>query len=49
MNAAREILANGELRGGVGKTVASSSLQNSTNCPGARVMPSQVTVLILAP
>lgn len=29
--------------------MTSSSLQNSTNCPGARVMPSQVTVLILAP
>lgn len=27
----------------------SSSLQNSTNCPGARVLPSQVTVLLLAP
>lgn len=29
--------------------MTSASLQNSTNCPGARVMPSQVTVLILAP
>ncbi len=29
--------------------MTSTSLQNSTNCPGARVMPSQVTVLILAP
>ncbi len=29
--------------------LTSVSLQNSTNCPGARVMPSQVTVLILAP
>lgn len=29
--------------------MTSSSLQNSTNCPGARIMPSQVTVLILAP
>lgn len=27
----------------------SVSLQNSTNCPGARMMPSQVTLLILAP
>jgi len=27
----------------------SSSLQNSTNCPGVRVMPSQVSVLITAP
>ncbi|MBX3275608.1 MAG: DUF4150 domain-containing protein [Sandaracinaceae bacterium] len=29
--------------------MTSMSLQNSTNCPGARVLPSQVTVLILAP
>ena len=29
--------------------MTSVSLQNSTNCPGARMMPSQVTVLILAP
>lgn len=29
--------------------MTSTSLQNSTNCPGARIMPSQVTVLILAP
>ena len=27
----------------------SVSLQNSTNCPGARVMPAQVSVMILAP
>jgi len=27
----------------------STSLQNSTNCPGVRVVPSQVSVLILAP
>jgi hypothetical protein len=27
----------------------STSLQNSTNCPGVRVMPSQVSVMILAP
>lgn len=27
----------------------SASLQNSTNCPGVRVMPSQVSVLITAP
>lgn len=27
----------------------SVSIQNSTNCPGARVMPSQATVMILAP
>ncbi len=29
--------------------VTSMSLQNSTNCPGARIAPSQVKVLILAP
>lgn len=29
--------------------LTSASLQNSTNCPGARLVPSQVTVLILAP
>lgn len=29
--------------------VTSVSLQNSTNCPGARLAPSQVKVLILAP
>jgi hypothetical protein len=29
--------------------MTSSSLQNSTNAPGARVVPSQVKVLILAP
>ena len=29
--------------------LTSVSLQNSTNCPGARVMPSQVKVLILSP
>lgn len=29
--------------------LTSMSLQNSTNCPGARVVPSQVKVLILAP
>lgn len=27
----------------------SVTLQNSTNCPGARMVPSQVTVLILSP
>lgn len=27
----------------------SASLQNSTNCPGVRVAPSQVSVLLLAP
>ncbi len=29
--------------------LTSMSLQNSTNCPGARVVPSQVKVMILAP
>ncbi|HEY8430011.1 MAG TPA: DUF4150 domain-containing protein [Sandaracinaceae bacterium] len=29
--------------------LTSTTLQNSTNCPGARVLPSQVTVVILAP
>lgn len=29
--------------------MTSVSLQNSTNCPGARMVPSQVTVLILSP
>ena len=29
--------------------MTSVSLQNGTNCPGARIAPSQVTVLLLAP
>jgi len=29
--------------------LTSMSLQNSTNCPGARVVPSQVKVLVLSP
>ncbi len=29
--------------------LTSVALQNSTNCPGARIVPSQTTVLILAP
>jgi len=29
--------------------LTSMSLQNSTNCPGVRVVPSQVRVIILAP
>jgi hypothetical protein len=29
--------------------LTSASLQNSTNCPGVRVVPSQVKVLLLAP
>ena len=38
------------LVGGMPATrVTSMSLQNSTNCPGARLVPSQVKVLILSP
>jgi hypothetical protein len=38
------------LVGGMPATrLTSASLQNSTNCPGCRVVPSQVKVLILAP
>jgi hypothetical protein len=29
--------------------MTSVSLQNNTNCPGARLVPSQVKVLLLAP
>ncbi len=29
--------------------MTSMSLQNSTNCPGARIVPSQVKVLLLSP
>ena len=29
--------------------LTSVALQNSTNCPGARIVPSQVKVLVLAP
>ena len=29
--------------------LTSVALQNSTNCPGARVVPSQVKMLVLAP
>lgn len=29
--------------------VSSTSLQNSTNCPGVRLVPSQTLVLVLAP
>ncbi|MBI4957281.1 MAG: DUF4150 domain-containing protein [Myxococcales bacterium] len=29
--------------------LTSVSLQNSTNCPGARIVPSQVKVILLAP
>jgi hypothetical protein len=38
------------LMGGVPATrLTSVSLQNSTNCPGVRVVPSQVKVVLLAP
>lgn len=38
------------LVGGMPATrLTSMSLQNSTNCPGARIVPSQVKVLLLAP
>jgi hypothetical protein len=38
------------LVGGMPATrMTSMSLQNSTNCPGARLAPSQVTVLVLSP
>lgn len=38
------------LVGGIPVTrLTSASLQNSTNCPGVRVVPSQVKVLVLAP
>jgi hypothetical protein len=38
------------LVGGLPATrMTSMALQNSTNCPGVRVVPSQVKVLVLAP
>jgi hypothetical protein len=38
------------LVGGLPATrLTSVALQNSTNCPGMRIVPSQVTVLMLAP
>ncbi len=38
------------LVGGMPATrMTSMALQNSTNCPGARLVPSQVKVLVLAP
>ncbi len=38
------------LVGGIpGTRLTSVSLQNSTNCPGARIVPSQVKVVLLAP
>lgn len=32
-----------------GTRMTSASLQNSTNCPGVRLVPSQPTVIVLAP
>ncbi len=32
-----------------GTKLTSTSLQNSTNCPGCRIAPSQVKVILLAP
>ncbi|WP_437758781.1 DUF4150 domain-containing protein [Sorangium sp. So ce1389] len=37
------------IRGMPASRLTSISLQNSTNCPGIRVVPSQVKVLLLAP
>lgn len=38
------------LMGGAPATrLSSASLQNSTNCPGARIVPSQTKVVLLAP
>jgi hypothetical protein len=38
------------LVGGIpGTRLTSMSLQNSTNCPGMRLVPSQIKVLLLAP
>jgi hypothetical protein len=42
--------ANTVLVGGMPATrLTSAALQNRTNCPGARVVPSQTKVLLLAP
>jgi hypothetical protein len=37
------------LDGAPATRLTSTSLQNSTNCPGARIVPSQTKVLLLAP
>ncbi|AUX21769.1 uncharacterized protein SOCEGT47_022560 [Sorangium cellulosum] len=37
------------IRGMPASRLTSVSLQNGTNCPGVRVVPSQVKVLLLAP
>ena len=36
-------------KGMPGTRLTSSSLQNSTNCPGVRIVPSQPLVMLLAP
>ncbi|MBL8605294.1 MAG: DUF4150 domain-containing protein [Myxococcales bacterium] len=45
LTAAFTVLVNGI----PGTRMTSMSLQNSTNCPGVRLVPSQVKVLLLAP
>jgi len=37
------------IKGKPATKLTSTSLQNNTNCPGARLVPSQVKVLLLAP
>ena len=38
------------LMGGLpGTRMTSISIQNNTNCPGMRIVPSQVKVIVLAP
>jgi len=33
----------------IGQFIAIQRIQNSTNCPGMRLVPSQIKVLLLAP
>jgi hypothetical protein len=51
MGPSRHVLgANTVLVGGAPVTrLTSMSIQNSTNCPGVQIVPSQVKVLVLAP
>jgi len=37
------------VQGSPGTRLTSMSIQNSTNCPGARIVPSQPKVILLAP
>ena len=37
------------VQGAPGTRLTSMSIQNSTNCPGARIVPSQPKVILLAP